>query len=104
VSIWTVGTKPVICTSNDGEEVTDREETTESRINAVFLQPTNRQQGPGIVFTHRDGVDLASDFDYRISAAKNVHRMMKFSIGDHDLAIPLMILLMVSSISQSRID
>lgn len=40
VSIWTVGTVPVICTSKDGEEVMDREETAESMTRAVFLHPT----------------------------------------------------------------
>lgn len=40
VSICTVGTDPVTCTSNEGDDVMDSDDTAESITIAVFLQPT----------------------------------------------------------------
>ena len=40
VSICTVGTDPVTCTSKDGDDVIDKDDTAESITIAVFLQPT----------------------------------------------------------------
>jgi hypothetical protein len=44
VSIWTVGTVPVIWTSKDGDEVIDSDETALSMTSAVFLHPTRHGQ------------------------------------------------------------
>jgi hypothetical protein len=43
VSTWIVGTDPVICTSKDGDEVMESEDSAESRTSDVFLHPTTRQ-------------------------------------------------------------
>lgn len=98
MSIWMVGIDPTIWTSNEGDEVMDKEDTAESRTRDVFLHPTGELSViyicvGSIIRTHGDGVDFARDLDKRVDATKDVDSVVQFGVFDFNRFVVLLVFL-----------